>query len=81
MLQVLALLLALLHQACASSHQVDTQVEIGPQSKWSHCIDDGRLNIKWTVHGSGKLNSGVSLPAQAEVRVAGWHISSSCKVL
>lgn len=76
MIQVLAMLLAsLLLQHASASSSVDLQpvsstsstVDLQPHSKWIRCIDDGRLDIRWTVHGSGKLHSGVQLPHQAEV--------------
>lgn len=42
------------------------EVELAPASKWTQCIDDGRLNIRLAVHGSGKLHAGLQLPEHAE---------------
>jgi hypothetical protein len=49
------------------SSALSIDVDLDPESKWVHCIDDGRLNVRWSLHGSGKLHSGLQLPYQAEV--------------
>jgi hypothetical protein len=72
MIRVLALVLVasllLQHTSASSSVAADIEsIDLQPHSKWIHCIDDGRLDIRWTVHGSGKLHSGVQLPQQVEV--------------
>jgi len=53
----------------AAASSID-DIELQPLSKWVHCIDDGRLDIKWEVHGEEKLQSGLALPDYAEVHTA-----------
>jgi hypothetical protein len=55
-----AALLALLGVCAAAA----VEIELAPASKWTQCIDDGRLNIRLAVH--GKLHAGLQLPEHAE---------------
>lgn len=57
-------LLALLQLAVVVCTGVE--IDLAPTSKWTHCIDDGRLNVRLAVHGSGKLHAGLQLPEHAE---------------
>lgn len=60
---LLALLLQLAVVVCTERFEID----LAPASKWTHCIDDGRLNVLLAVHGgSGKLHAGLQLPEHAE---------------
>jgi hypothetical protein len=66
-------LLLLLLPCSSSALSVRSEVDLDPASKWVHCIDDGRLDIRWNLHASGKLHSGLQLPHQAEVLTA-WQV-------
>lgn len=53
--------------AAATTGTTSISVDLQPKSKWLQCIDDGRLNVRWSVHSNGKLHSGLQLPKNAEV--------------
>jgi hypothetical protein len=58
--------------------------DLPPLSRWTHCIADGRLDIRWSVQASaaGKLHTGVvaaeHLDACTPARVAGCTWLAAC---
>jgi hypothetical protein len=71
-----AVVFVCLLQAINGSDRLD--LDLLPNSKWIQCIEDGRQDIRWNLHGSGKLHSGLQLPAFAKVRAVA---ADACKAL